>query len=126
MDLNGFKDRSQFLSRLLQKAKNSKCWISKLRRSWGLIFGHSIALMSTLIPENMSLQLSLSSEKSWIFDFERFFFAKKKRATQELTSIFNANKWFVLETFCFEKWNRCYNPIERSLQPSLRFQRWDF
>ena len=72
--LFSLKDRSHLLVTALQKAKQSRYWISKMRRSLGIIFGHSIVLMSTSISENMSIRLSLSSEQSSIFDFGSIFF----------------------------------------------------
>ena len=43
-------------------AKSENVDISKLRKSWRLIFGQIEVLVSTSYPENMSFRLGLSSK----------------------------------------------------------------
>ena len=52
-------------------AKSENVDISKLRKSWRLIFGQIEVLVSTSYPENMSFRLPLSSKIDGFEIFDR-------------------------------------------------------
>ena len=77
-----------------KKSEKIRKKTEKNRIYWGTLRVDSpkkntLVLMSTSIPENMSIKLSLSLEQSSIFDFASVFFSKKNRIVpRKMTSIF--------------------------------------